>query len=149
MRWGILLLLSLAVLWPGWAQISRPKIKNFKFPERYESEGPNQTNRLKGLLMAAQGQYLSNDLVLLHTMQLEHYQPDGRTNMVARAPECFFDIESRVAFSTGALEIVGLGGAFVVHGQRGFEVRMTNSTLTLSNRVRTVIRQDMINASRK
>jgi hypothetical protein len=99
--------------------------------------------------MAAQGQYLSNDLVLLTTMHLEHYQLDGRTNLVARAPECFFDIESRVASSTGSLEIVGLGGAFVVHGQQGFEVRMTNSTLTLSNRVRTVIRQDMLNASRK
>jgi hypothetical protein len=148
--WGISVLLL--VTGPSLAQVSRfVKAKNFKFPEYYESlrTGQIQTNRLKALLIGAQGQYLSNDLFLLNQMQLDYYEMNGRTSLVARAPECLFDAESRVAFSTGRLEIVGLGGGLVVHGQAGFEVRMTNSTMSLSNRVRTVIRQDVIQASRK
>ena len=133
-------------------QVSRfVKTKNFKFPEYYETPrtGPIQTNRIKAILTGAQGQYLSNDLFLLTQMQLEYFDFNGRTNLVARAPECLFDAESRVASSTGRMDLVGLGGALVVHGQAGFELQLTNSTMHLSNRVRTVIRQDMIDASRK
>src|SRR5262245_51918680 len=79
-------------------QISRlAKVANFKYPEFYESEksGPIQTNRLRGLLMASQAQYLSNDMFLLTQMRLDHYQLDGETNLVALAPECFFNAETR------------------------------------------------------
>ena len=150
MAWGIPFVLLLAVSLPG--QISRlAKGRDVKFPEFYESQkgDPIQTNRLRGLLMASQGQYLSNDMFLLTQMRLEHYRVDGETNLIAQAPECLFNADSRVASSTGRLEIVGMNGAFVVQGQRGFEVRMTNSTMSLSNRVRTMIRLDLLSSSRE
>ncbi|PYJ00047.1 MAG: hypothetical protein DME25_21605 [Verrucomicrobia bacterium] len=87
-------------------------------------------------------QYITNDTWRLTQMRLEHFQFDGQTNLVAQAPQCLFDEETRVAWSTGRLEIVGLHGALFVEGNEGFEARMTNSTLTISNRVRTVLRQE-------
>ena len=75
-------------------------------------------------------------------MQLEHYELDGKTNLIARAPECLFDMETRIAWSTGRLEIVAMSGAMRVEGNHGFQVQMTNSVLIISNRVRTVIERD-------
>jgi hypothetical protein len=53
-----------------------------------------------------------------------------------------------VAWSTGRLEIVGLGGALVMEGRHGFQARMTNATLTVSNRVRTVIRGEWLKSAK-
>ena len=39
-------------------------------------------------------------------------------------------------------------GALFIHGYAGFEVRMTNSTMFLSNRVRTTIRSELLKTSR-
>ena len=75
-------------------------------------------------------------------MRLEHYQFDGRTNVVALAPECLFDNEARIAWSTGRLEVVGMNGVLRIVGNEGFLVNMTNSALVVSNRVRTVLRQE-------
>ena len=127
------------------AQLGRFGIlRGFKFPDFYDTSptGKGQTNRLKGMLMGAVAQYITNDTWRLTQMRLEHFQFDGQTNLVAQAPQCLFDEETRVAWSTGRLEIVGLHGALFVEGNEGFEARMTNSTLTISNRVRTVLRQE-------
>jgi len=143
--WATLCLLLVVVAGPG--QISQVATGGrLKFPDYYESQnaGSIQTNRLRGLLMAAQGHHLSNDVSLLTQIKLEHYQQDGRTNLVAQAAECVFEAKSRVASSTGRVEIVGMNGAVVVQGQSGFQVRMTNSTMTVSNHVRTVIRRDLL-----
>ena len=126
------------------------KGSSWKFPEYYELPltGKFHTNRLKGLIQGAEGQHLSNRLFRVTAMRLEHYELDGRTNLLARAPECLFDMDTRVAWSTGRLEIVGLGGAMWVEGDRGFQVHMTNSTLTISNRVRTIIRQQLVKSAK-
>lgn len=143
---------------PLFGQLSRKiRAKDVKFPEFYESPGGQKvadlppsarsqlrTNRLKSILMGKEGQYLSNEIFLINEMQLEHYQPDGRTSLVAQAPQCLFDSDSRVAWSTGRLDLTGLEGAVLVHGRAGFQVRMTNSTMSISNRVRTIIRQDLL-----
>ena len=137
--------LVLIFVLPLAGQLSRyAKGKDVKFPQFYETPmtGRSQTNRLKGLLMGAEGQYLSNEVVLVTKMRLEHYQPDGRTNVVALAPQCFFDNEARLAWSTGRLEVIGINGALRIEGNQGFQVSMTNSSLVVSNRVRTVIRQE-------
>lgn len=131
--------------WPALTQISSGfKGSGWKYPERYELPllAKGQTNRLKGMLMGKEGQHLSNRIFRVTTMQLEHYELDGKTNLVARAPECLFDMEPRIAWSTGRLEIIAMGGAMRVEGNQGFQVQMTNSVLTISNRVRTVIERD-------
>jgi hypothetical protein len=52
-----------------------------------------------------------------------------------------------VAWSTGRLEIVGMGGALTIHGNQGFQASLTNSILIISNRVRTVIERGLLNES--
>ncbi len=132
------------------AQLSRVAIfRGFKVPEFYDNPltGKGQTNRLKGMLQGAVAQYVTNDLWRLTEMRLDHYQLDGQTNLVARAPECLANTDTHVAWSTGRLEIVGLRGALFVEGNEGFEARMTNSTLLISNRVRCIFRHDPVNPS--
>ena len=132
------------------AQISRMAIvRNFKVPEFYDTplRGKGQTNRLKAMLFGDVGQFVTNDIWRITQMRLEHYPPEGDTNLIARAPECLFDRDTSVAWSTGRLEIVGQGAAFFIEGNTGFEARLTNSTLIISNRVRSVFRQDRMNPS--
>jgi hypothetical protein len=149
-RVGVLLALGSLLAWPLLAQIrSGGQASGWKYPERYELPilAKGQTNRLKGLLMGQQGQHLSNQVYRVNQMQLEHYDLDGKTNLIARAPECLFNMDDRIAWSTGRLEIIGLAGAMRMDGNEGFEARMTNSTLTISNRVRTVLRQGLAKIS--
>jgi hypothetical protein len=134
------------------AQLSQTAvIRGFKFPELYETPKTSgiRTNQLKGLFVGAQGQRITNDVIRFTGVRIEHYGMDARTNMIAIAPEALFDGETRVAWSTGRLEIVAMGGAMRVEGNEGFQVRMTNSTLTVSNRVRTVIRQHAVNRAKQ
>ena len=119
---------------------------SWKFPEYYEIPftGGIQTNKLRGLALGSEGYHLSNRLFRVTDMHIEHYGMDSRTNLVARAPECLFDASTRVAWSTGRLEIVAMDGEMTMRGTHGFQVRMTNSTLTISNRVRTTIRHGLV-----
>ncbi len=116
-----------------------------KYPEFYPSPhtGGPQTNRLRGLFTGEQWQHLSNKVFRVNGMRIEHYETSGVTNLVAVAPECLFDAEARVAWSTGRLDIAGQDGAVTLRGQSGFFARMTNSTLTISNKVKTAIRRDL------
>jgi hypothetical protein len=145
---AVILLLCLC---PALAQLSRGlKTRSFLFPQYYEDlvTGRGQTNLLKGVLKGAEGQYLTNDIIQITRMQLEHYELDGRTNLTAQAPHCFFDPQAQVAWSTSRLDVIGMEGALLIHGYAGFEVRMTNSTMFLSNRVRTTIRSELLKTSR-
>jgi hypothetical protein len=116
-----------------------------KYPEYYPimPGTGTQTNRLRGLFFGQDWQHLSNKVFRVNGMRIEHYELTGGTNLVAVAPECLFDAEARVAWSTGRLEIVGQDGAVTLQGSRGFFTRMADSTLTISNRVKTAIRRDL------
>jgi hypothetical protein len=143
----LLLVLSLAA--PLVAQIQQGfKGAALKFPEYYETPlpGKNRSFPLKGLITGEQGRHLSNSLYLVTGMRMQHRELDGTTNLLARAPECLFDTDTHVAWSTGRLEIVGMGGALTIQGNQGFQVQMTNSTLIISNHVRTVIQRGLLNA---
>jgi len=135
-----------AVAAPLVAQIQQGfKSTAWKFPEYYEVPlvGKSRSFPLKGLISGVQGQHLSNSIYLVTGMRLEHYDLDGATNLLARAPECLFNMDTHMAWSTGRLEIVGMGGALTIKGNQGFQASLSNSTLTVSNRVRTIIHQDL------
>jgi hypothetical protein len=143
-RWlNVLAGLGLAIAPALLAQLGRFAGKNFKFPEYYEASAlsGSKTNRLKSLLTGTEARYLSNNLYDITRMRLDTYQVDGHTSLVAKAPQCLLDVNARTATSTGRLEITSWDGALFVEGNEGFLVRMTNSSLTISNHVRTVIRQ--------
>ena len=117
-----------------------------KYPEYFELPlaGGSQTNRLRGMFFGNEWQHLSNKVFRVTTMRIEHYEMTGSTNLIALAPECLFDADARVAWSTGRLDIVGLDGGIVIRGNRGFQARMGDSTLTISNKVRTVIQRELV-----
>jgi hypothetical protein len=147
--WPFLLALALAA--PLVAQVQQGfKGSGWKFPEYYETPlpGERRTYPLKGLISGEQGRHLSNNFYFVTGMLLEHYEWSGVTNVVARAPECLFDMQARVAWSTGRLVIVGNGGELTIAGNHGFRATMTNSTLIISNRVRTVIQRGLLSKSR-
>ncbi len=122
------------------------KGRGSKYPEYFELPltGGSQTNRLRGMFFGNEWQHLSNKVFRVTAMRIEHYEMSGGTNLVAVAPECLFDADARVAWSTGRLDIVGMNGGITIRGNRGFQARMTDSTLTISNRVRTVIQRELV-----
>lgn len=133
------------------AQIGRlGKVKDFKFPDFYEAQGTgrNQTNRLKSLLTGAEAQPQFSGLVFVKQMRLENYLLDGQTNLIATAPECTVDTGQRAVFSTGQLQLATANGQFFIEGNEGFHCRLTNFNLFISNRVRTVIRQELIQSAK-
>lgn len=144
-------MLALALTAPLIAQIQQGfKSTAWKFPEYYETPLPGETRTfpLKGLISGEQGSHLSNSIYFVTGMRLEHYTAEGVTNLLARAPECLFNTGTRMAWSTGRLEIVGKGGALTIQGNEGFQATLTNSILIISNRVRTVIERGLLNESK-
>jgi hypothetical protein len=131
------------------AQISKYlRTTNFSYFEYHDAParatGP-RTNRLKSQLTGSEGQYLSNDLVRVTTARFEHYAPDGRgTNLVALAPLCLLDRGARQLSSTNALRIFANDGQLYIEGNSGFLYQMTNATFHVSNRVRTVLQQSLM-----
>jgi len=143
------LLLVLVLAAPLVAQIQQGfRSTAWKFPEYYEVPlvGKSRSFPLKGLISGEHGQHLSNSIYFVTGMRLDHYEFEGVTNLQARAPECLFNTDTRVAWSTGRLEIVGMGGALTIQGNQGFQAQMTNSTLIISNHVRTVIQRGLLDA---
>lgn len=136
---AVLLLLASTL----WAQLGAPgRIRDFKLPEFYDPvPGQTPARRLKTLVTGAEAQPDLSGFVAVKGMRIESYLLDGRTNLVARAPQCTIDTTRRVAYSAGRVELVGNEGQFFLEGGQGFHCRLTNFALIISNRVRTVVRQ--------
>ena len=77
-------------------------------------------------------------------MRIETFAPTGATNVIAVAPVCEVDLRNRVAWSTGRLDVASANGQFSVHGDEGFYCEMATSSIIISNKVRTVIRRDLM-----
>ena len=77
-----------------------------KYPEYFELPlmGGSRTNRLRGMFFGNEWQHLSNKVFRVTGMRIEHYEMTGGTNLIAIAPECLFDADARVAWSTGRLD---------------------------------------------
>lgn len=118
------------------------RIRDFKLPDYFDTPvAAGQTNRLKSLVLGDQAEPQPGGLVLVKTVRLANFFPDGQTNVIARAPECFVASERREVFSAGHLELETGNRRFFIEGD-GWLCRLSNFHLTLTNRVRTVIRQE-------
>lgn len=148
-RWqrrAILWLVGLAsVAWAGAQVLPLKRIRDFRMPEFYEASAAGESPRLKTLLTGSEAQPLDGRgrLIALTGMRVENYLPDGRTNLVARAPTCLLDALDRTVCSTGWLEVSLAQGQLFIEGQ-GFFLQVTNLHFIISNRVRTVIRPELV-----
>ena len=146
----LFLALALFAVAPSIAQIGgRGRATNFRHRELYDAGDSkvNVTNRVKSYLTAAEGVYLTNHLVALISTRLENYAPEGEfTNLVAIVPACLLDTMGRSVSSTGGLELLGLQRRLLVRGDEGFIFLLTNSTLIVSNHVRTYIHPELLHS---
>jgi hypothetical protein len=150
-RRHILVLLLCAVASIGlvtavWAQLgSAGKIRGFRLPEFYQTDG-GARGPLKTLITGAEAQPNASGSVAVTEMRIQTYEEQGATNIIARAPQCQVDLGNRLVWSTGRLEVATANGQFFTEGQEGFFCRMSNTVLILSNRVRTVIGRQLVEA---
>jgi hypothetical protein len=147
-RRALAVLLMGVGLWAAaWGQMMPVKrVRDFRMPEYFEHASAGRSNQLKSLVTGAEAIPIRSNRVEVTQMHVEDYAPDGRTNLVARAPHCVFNPISREISSTGRVEAALGNGRILMEGE-GFLVRMTNLHCVISNRVRTVIRREVIQDS--
>ena len=133
--WRVLLCLALSTS----AQVGE-FYKGFKLPDYYKS------GHLKSQITGAEARPQPNGLWLVEKMRIENYLEDGRTNLVATAPQCFVDIKNHVAFSPRRLLVVTADGQLNIQGE-GFFYQQTNFDLTISNQVATTIQRELIRST--
>jgi lipopolysaccharide export system protein LptA len=115
-------------------------VKGFRFPDYYGAES-STPNRIKSLLMGQEALPLSNGTIQVKGLRLENYLADGKTNLVVESPECLFDPKGKSVGSAGALKVASGDGLLSIQG-RSFLYLMTQASLVISNRPRTVIQQE-------
>jgi hypothetical protein len=108
---------------------------NFASTEYYGS--PNQ-QQIKSILSGAEALPQPGGQLIIKQLKLEIFNLDGKLEWVVIAPECVYDTFKGVANSPGHLEVRTGDGKFRVEGE-GFLWRQSDSFLTISNNVRTVV----------
>ena len=108
---------------------------DFTITEYYEA--PHQ-RQVKTILSGADALPQPGGRLVVRQLKLQTFALDGKPEMVVTAPECTYDTLGGTARSAGPLELQTGDGQFRVTGV-GFLWRQTNSLLTISNQVRTVI----------
>ena len=130
------------------AQLGRlGRIHNFKVAEFYEPKelGPGKTNQIKSQLTGKEAQPQLDGTIIVKTVRIEDYEPTGRTNLIAKAPECIVDGTRHAAHSTNRVQVASANGQFYLEGT-GFLSSLTNIDIIISTNVRTVIRRDVLPA---
>ena len=100
-------------------------------------EAPNE-QLVKLRLSGASAEPLPGGLLEVKRLKIEEFNTNSMLRAVVRAPQCTFAPLDGVASSAGHLELQSGDGKFRVEGD-GFLWRQNESSLTISNRVRTVI----------
>jgi hypothetical protein len=78
-------------------------------------------------------------------LKIEYYNTNGVKMLLARAPQCTYAPLDNQASSPGHLDLDSGDGKFHIEGEGfGFIFQQTNSSLTLSNRVHTVLEAGML-----
>ena len=136
---GVILVLSV-VLAPGFhavraQQNGAGRASGFSSVEYFDA--PNE-KQMKTRLSGTEAQPLSGGLLVIKQLKLETFEADGKPEWIVNAPECVYDTLNGVANSPGHLQLRSGDGKFRVEGD-GFLWRQTNSFLTISNNVQTVI----------
>jgi hypothetical protein len=99
---------------------------------------PPHATQMKSRLSGLEAQPLANGLLVIKQLKLETFTVDGKPEMVVEAPSCTYDTSKAMASSPGPLQVWTGDGKFHVEGE-GFLWRQTNSFLTISNNVHSVI----------
>jgi hypothetical protein len=102
-------------------------------------EVPHQ-QQVKTRLSGAQAQPLSGGLLLIKQLKLEMFDEDGKTQFIARAPECIYDPVHGQASSPGEVHLRTGNGELTIDGE-GFLWQQNISFFIISNQVQTLIQK--------
>lgn len=111
-------------------------VNDFTSVEYYPA--PHQ-QQMRSRLSGAEAQPLPGGLLVIKQLKLEIFRPDGEPEIVVNAPACVYNQLNGTASSPGRLEVQTGDGKTRVEGE-GFLWRQSDSFLTISNDVRTVIK---------
>ena len=89
-------------------------------------------------MSGAEAQPQPGGLLIIKQLKLETFNTNGKLEVVVNAPECVYDTLKGMANSAGHLQLRTGDGKIRVEGD-GFLWRQSDSFLTISNHVRTVI----------
>ena len=137
--------MALAAVWTTASAFGQAfQAEDIKFPIYYQAHEltRGQTNRLKLLITSKTAELLPNYTYRLGGMYLQHQDGFGRTNLIARSPECFYNYAQKTISSAASLSVNADNGVLYLEGV-GFFGNFTNMTLNLSNNVETRIREDI------
>lgn len=101
------------------------------------------SGRLRSLLMGDSMIAKGPGLMLVRGVRLETYAYDGDQRMVdliVEAPECLFNLRTRVVSSAGPMKATRADGGLRLVGV-GFEWKQQVSRLVVHNNVRTILKQ--------
>ena len=128
----------LTFLASGYGQVqSVPVGRATDFTSDAYFEAPHE-QQVKVRLSGAEAAPLPGGLLDVKKLKVETFNTAGKSELVVRAPQCTYAPLDGVANSAGHLELQSGDGKFRVEGD-GFLWRQNESSLTISNRVRTVI----------
>jgi hypothetical protein len=116
-------------------QATTGQANNFSSVEYFEP--PRQT-MMKSRLSGAEAQPQAGGLLVIRQLKLETFDSNGVPGLIVKAPHCVYDTQRGVASSPGHLRLETADGSSHVEGD-GFLWRQTDSFLTISNNVQTVI----------
>lgn len=108
---------------------------NFSSVEYFE---PPHQQQMKSRLSGAEARPQAGGLLVIRELKLEIFSTNGAPEMVIKAPHCVYNTQSGEANSPGHLWLETGDGDSHVEGD-GFLWRQSNSFLTISNNVHTVI----------
>ena len=129
---------ALAWVWLGaWAQ-AQPSIGTASDFSTSDYFDPPHESQVRSLITGAEAQPQPGGRYLVKKLKIETFRETGEREIVVEAPECLYDSSKRLASSPGHLQVHTGDGRYFVEGE-GFLWRQSESHLTISNRVRTVI----------
>ncbi len=96
-------------------------------------------NRRRSVLYGEEALYISNRIYLINGLKIETYNDKEQVSWTVEAPKCYFNYNTRSAYSDGSLTASSVDSQFFISGV-GFEWKQTDSFLTISNNVKTKVR---------
>ncbi|HEX4646491.1 MAG TPA: LptA/OstA family protein, partial [Verrucomicrobiae bacterium] len=114
----------------------------FRISESYD---PPDQNSKKSLLVGDKADQLDRNRYRIEQARIETYRKNGETNQIAWAPECIFDKANHIVQSAGSLRAQAGDGSLFIEGE-GFLLFQTNSSLIISNHVRSAIQRGLLTA---
>jgi hypothetical protein len=111
------------------------RANDFSSVEYFE---PPHQQLIKSRLSGAEAQPQAGGLLVIKQLKLETFDTNGVPGLIVKAPECAYDTLHGVASSPGHLRLETADASSHVEGD-GFLWRQTDSFLTISNNVQTVV----------